>query len=393
MATTTVNRFLAIDVLRATTMFFMIFVNDIWTLSNIPSWIGHVAADVDGMGFSDIIFPLFLYIVGLSIPYAIANKIAKGASTYAVLMHIATRTIALLVMGVFLVNAENYNEGAYLHKSWWVCLLILSFFLLWRVYPKNMKHIFWYRIAGVVLLLGLAFIFERNDGARGIPAMGVYWWGILGLIGWGYLCAGLVYLFFYRHTWVLVVSTLLFFGFTVAGEYDFWAQFGALRPYLWLAENSTMAAFCMLGVLSTVAYNKLKDKPLAFYAGGTAVAVVLLVAGMLTRPIWGISKIHATPSWLMLCGGIGILLFLVTVYLTKGKTHIGWYNSIRAAASSTLTCYLVPYVFYALLAPVYTQLPAFMTTGVVGIVKSLLFAWLIIQITAQMEKRSWKLKI
>lgn len=128
MATTTVNRFLAIDVLRATTMFFMIFVNDIWTLSNIPSWIGHVAADVDGMGFSDIIFPLFLYIVGLSIPYAIANKIAKGASTYAVLMHIATRTIALLVMGVFLVNAENYNEGAYLHKSWWVCLLILSFF-------------------------------------------------------------------------------------------------------------------------------------------------------------------------------------------------------------------------------------------------------------------------
>ena len=164
---TTQPRFLAIDLLRATTMFFMIFVNDIWTLTNIPTWIGHTNADVDGMGFADIIFPIFLFIVGLSIPYAIEAKIAKGEKLTSILLHIIGRTIALLIMGVLLVNAEYYSDQAYLHKSYWMILLIISFFLIWRVYPKAQSDTKYYRLVGIMILVCLTLVFKRQDGEQG----------------------------------------------------------------------------------------------------------------------------------------------------------------------------------------------------------------------------------
>ena len=37
------QRIASIDITRAVTMLLMIFVNDLWTLRNIPSWLGHTA--------------------------------------------------------------------------------------------------------------------------------------------------------------------------------------------------------------------------------------------------------------------------------------------------------------------------------------------------------------
>ncbi|HCO86188.1 MAG TPA: hypothetical protein DIT95_22020, partial [Arenibacter sp.] len=43
-----------IDVMRALAMFLMIFVNDLWSLTGVPDWLGHTLAEEDGMGFSDV---------------------------------------------------------------------------------------------------------------------------------------------------------------------------------------------------------------------------------------------------------------------------------------------------------------------------------------------------
>ena len=57
------NRLKSIDILRALTMLLMIFVNDLWTLTDIPGWLEHKAAHDDGMGLADVVFPAFLFIV------------------------------------------------------------------------------------------------------------------------------------------------------------------------------------------------------------------------------------------------------------------------------------------------------------------------------------------
>ena len=67
----------AIDMLRALTMFTMIFVNDFWKVHDVPHWLEHAVYGEDFMGLADIVFPCFLFAVGMSIPYAIERRYAK----------------------------------------------------------------------------------------------------------------------------------------------------------------------------------------------------------------------------------------------------------------------------------------------------------------------------
>ncbi|MDQ3845485.1 MAG: DUF5009 domain-containing protein, partial [Bacteroidota bacterium] len=136
-----VQRITSIDILRALTMVLMIFVNDLWSLKNIPGWLEHVPRGVDGIGLADIVFPAFLFIVGLSLPFAIDNRRKKGESEGQLVMHVISRAIALLVMGVFLVNGETINAPAMgMPKYLWYPLCCLSFILVWKTYPKTAKR-------------------------------------------------------------------------------------------------------------------------------------------------------------------------------------------------------------------------------------------------------------
>ena len=74
------NRIASIDVMRALTMLLMLFVNDIPGLDGVPHWMFHAAYDEDMLGFSDVIFPAFLFCVGMSIPLAVNHRLQRGDS-------------------------------------------------------------------------------------------------------------------------------------------------------------------------------------------------------------------------------------------------------------------------------------------------------------------------
>ena len=75
------NRICSIDIMRGLTLVLMLFVNDLY-MPGVPAWLGHRAADFDGMGLADWVFPGFLFMVGMAIPFSIGNRIAKGEDTY-----------------------------------------------------------------------------------------------------------------------------------------------------------------------------------------------------------------------------------------------------------------------------------------------------------------------
>jgi hypothetical protein len=155
-------RIASIDILRALTMVLMIFVNDLGSLKDIPEWLGHVERGVDGIGLSDVIFPAFLFIVGLSLPFAVNNRRKKGDTDLQLVIHALLRTVALLVMGVFLVNGETFNAGATeMARYLWNPLCCLSFILIWNRYPDNSKKTLWYILKGIgiVTLIVFAFIY------------------------------------------------------------------------------------------------------------------------------------------------------------------------------------------------------------------------------------------
>src|SRR5687767_14079680 len=208
----TPGRIASIDILRALTMVLMIFVNDLWSLQDIPEWLEHTAASEDGMGLADVVFPAFLFIVGMSLPFAINNRRKKGDSDLQIAGHVVMRAIALLAMGLFLVNGEYMNEEATgMRRVVFYSLACFSFILIWNAYPVTAKRwlVWGAKAAGIIILLILAFICKAGEGDK-IHGFATYWWGILGLIGWAYLICGLAYTFLYKRI-AAIVAVWIFF--------------------------------------------------------------------------------------------------------------------------------------------------------------------------------------
>src|ERR1700761_4141836 len=111
------KRLLSVDAFRALNMLCMIFINDLSGVRGIPFWMDHAKGYEDRMGFADTIFPTFLFIVGLSIPLALDRKMQKGESTQAILFSILSRSFALIVMGFFHVNLEEYGKASILPEA------------------------------------------------------------------------------------------------------------------------------------------------------------------------------------------------------------------------------------------------------------------------------------
>jgi heparan-alpha-glucosaminide N-acetyltransferase len=389
----------SIDIFRAVTMFLMIFVNDLWSLEGVPNWLEHSKAAEDAMGLSDVVFPAFLFIVGLSIPFAIANRRSKGDSNGVITKHIIERTFALLLMGIFIVNLENaVQSGMIVSKYVWEIFMVIAFFLIWNVYPVNPEKKSLYlalKILGYVILAGLAIIYKGGDEAD--PSwMKTHWYGILGLIGWSYLLCALVYQAVGDRIGLIVVGWLFFVLFNLASFAGILDFLDPVKGYVWIVGGGSMPAFTMGGVVASVIfrhYSKL-DKVNATYLWILLIiGAVCLAYGFGTRPFWGISKIRATPAWVGLCSGISFFSFALLFWLVDMKKLKDWANVLKPAGTATLTCYLVPYIWYPVITLAGIGLPLYLRTGIVGLIKSALFSLLIIVITGLINKIGIKLKI
>ena len=126
------KRIATIDVMRAIIMLLMLFVNDIPGVDGLPHWLGHAETEEDMLGFSDIVFPGFLFCVGMSIPFAMQSRLRKTAgNVLGVLRHVLDRTVALVVMGLFTLNA--CKTGLFM------LLMTVGFFLVWLNYDKRSR--------------------------------------------------------------------------------------------------------------------------------------------------------------------------------------------------------------------------------------------------------------
>lgn len=390
------QRVTSIDILRALTMVLMIFVNDLWSLKNIPGWLEHVAPGVDGIGLADVVFPAFLFIVGLSLPFAIDNRRLKGDREEQVVMHVLTRTVALLVMGVFLVNGETINAAAMgIPKFLWYPLCCLSFILLWNIYPKtaNKTLVYGAKAAGMATLLILAIIYKGGDG--GNERFAPHWWGILGLIGWAYLVSGLLTVFSKNNFFIVLAGWLFFSSLSMISKAGLIPNHTILGAIPDAIRGGTLTALCIGGVFTSLVfqhYRKKKENRRLFIVL-ISFSALLIVLSVVTRPYWKLAKLGATPAWLFLCSAFTILAFLVVYWLADVKRKADWFDVIKPAGTNTLLCYLIPYFLYALFTMLPFHLPDVFVTGGVGLLKSFLFALLCVFITGLLNRSGVKLKL
>ncbi|MBB4034285.1 putative acyltransferase [Dysgonomonas hofstadii] len=398
------QRNVAIDILRALTMLLMIFVNDLWSIKGEPDWLGHAEYDQDMLGLADVVFPCFLFVVGMSIPYAIERRFSKGLSGVSTVAHVLTRSLALLLMGVFIVNSESgVSEVTGLNIATYRILMVAAFFLIWNVYPKTEKKQLSYlftvlKIAGILILLYLAVVFRDGEG-------GVFksrWWGILGLIGWTYLVCAFTYLFTRdRLKYLIPVWLILIIWCILKSKMIDGTAILSLRQGNFLDQmvsilhlgNGALPALTMGGIILSVIgvkYINTGNKKKLIMAG--AAIVILFAAGFISHKFWIISKVQETPPWVFYCIAISITTYVLLYWLVeKGKAS--WFNIIKPAGTATLTCYLIPYILYSIFYLTSFHLPDTVTTYPVGIVKCIVFSFLTIGVTALLNKVGVKLKI
>src|SRR5258706_783757 len=390
------TRLASIDVFRALTMFLMIFVNDLWTLKDIPGWLEHAPAQEDDLGLADVVFPAFLFIVGLSVPFATDQRLTKGDSEMTILKHVLLRSLAMIVMGVFHVNLESYGVSAILPKPLWEILITLAFFFIWLDYPRDLsdKRKFALQGFGIVVLLLMALVYKGGTIENSVW-MKTQWWGILGLIGWSYLIASLLYLFFRKSRMILFMFMLIFIFFSAAEKLNWLEALKFIRPYFWIVSDGSLPSIVMAGIVVASFYKE------SLASAGNKRFFALLIFGSLamilfcfaTRQLWGIHKIGASPSWVTLCIGISGLFFAVLVRLIDINHKEKWFSFLKPAGTSTLTSYLLPYFHYAIISWIGLSIPLFLRTGMIGIIKSLLYSLVIIFITGLLEKKRIRLKI
>ena len=286
------TRVASIDVLRAITMFIMIFVNDLPSVKGVPHWLEHAGMTEDFLGFSDLVFPAFLICMGMSIPLAVESKLQKGGSMLDVLESIVQRTFALIIMGLLLLNAGNgVSQELFLNRNAFMIVTIIAFILVWNLYPKAetesaRKTQSILKIIGAIIIFTLIYIYKSPQGNTFQQS----WWGILGLIGWAYGFCAVIYLYCRKKPMYLVVAFFIFVAMTALGSSKLLGAYDRLIP-----DNGCHHAFAMIGVLTTVFLMHQKTKlSLSKKLLWLAIAGVgFIVLGWLTNNIWIINKIQA----------------------------------------------------------------------------------------------------
>ena len=354
-------RYLSVDAVRGVVMFVMLYVNDVAGVRGVPWWMKHYHPETaNGMTFVDWVFGGFLFIVGVSIPIAFANRIARGTSLPRLLGHVLLRTAALLMLGVFMVNGETGPDPKRIGWPDHLWETLVYFFAILAFLPVPSKHsgrvatrlsssksgapvfVRILRAGAFAGFICLALVYRDDHG----QVMQTSWWGILGLIGWAYLVASVVYLLLRRsRTALLLAMGALLAVFVLDQNKDFfggWPLHGHVDYGTMLGSQAAISvAGVVLGTL--ILDPKLTSGRRLIWAGALTVLFALIAIAMY-RP-WGINKNDATPAWCMICAAITCALWIVLSLLIDAGGIVRPLRLFTEGGQNVLFAYLVMPLF------------------------------------------------
>ncbi len=356
------SRITSVDALRGLVMFMMIFVNDLAGAGKIvPDWMVHFSdrhRGGSGMTFVDLVFPAFLFIVGMSVPLALGGRLAQGQATWKTLGHIALRTLSLLFIGILMVHGTPDSRQLGWSGDGWCLLMYLSATAAFcsisprSTDPSTRTAKLWRTVSlclqleGLASLLWLTFTFRGAKGERIITlapfSLDTEWYGILGLIGWAYLVTSMIFLVFRSQRTAILGCMVLLMCLFVADR-------NGLFEHFWI--NRIVGIGATLGSLPAIAAGGLlfgamltdtamsgwsaRSKFVLWFVAGCAAAALLL-----HKP-YGISKNAATPSWCLWACAITALLWYGFYLISEVWPAKSISRPLALAGQNVLLAYLI----------------------------------------------------
>jgi heparan-alpha-glucosaminide N-acetyltransferase len=395
----TPTRLASIDIFRGLTMVVMIFVNDLDSVHGLPWWTHHAKANIDVMTYVDMVFPFFLFIVGLSMPLAIRQRLKKNPSLPGLWLHVAIRSASLVVLGLILANVELADPARMgINRYAWAILALAGASLFLSVYKgsdRATKLHYWLRIFGLLLTAAMYAIFRRTTSDGYAAWIDGSYPEILGLIGYTYFAVALLYIPTRRWLWAPLAWLAALVTFNAVCTAGGNALIKHVPLYIWPFHNGSSASIIMAGVVTSIIFlgthrwQTLRQKILL----GLAFGLSTLAAGWLLTPL-GISKIRATPTWCLYSIGAAVLFFTLLYWVCDVKKRTAWAFFARPAGANTLLTYLIPdfYYFFVPLVGI-SYFATHLNSGWHGVMRSVIFTALVLAIAAAFTRLKIRLQL
>ena len=353
------SRITSIDALRGFVMFTMIFVNDIAGVSNeiVPAWMKHFQGK-SGMTFVDLVFPAFLFIVGMSIPFALESRLDRGERIWKTLLHVAFRTASLLFIGILMVNETPDSAKIGWSGALWCTLMYLASICAFCTVspPKKSAALnndqrfrmisLGLRLVGVAALVYLVLAYRGTDRHRIISlspfSIHTEWYGILGLLGWAYLVGSVVFLVFRNNRVGLLACVVLLMCLYPADKNnafdDFWlARYVGIGGTLGSQAAITVAGMLLATILITPETTTVRSRTrFALLFVSVCAAGALLLHGL-----YGINKNNATPSWCLWACASTAALWLILYFASDVWPVQFVARPLAIAGQNVLLAYLI----------------------------------------------------
>ncbi len=309
------KRLYSLDALRGFDMFWIMGGEAIFAgLASLTGWpvlkwwaiqLEHV--EWHGFHFYDMIFPLFLFIAGISFPFSMAKRAAGNEPRSAIYRHVIFRGLILVLLGIIYNNGIRFNLGELRYGSvlgriglaWmFAALIFMNTKLTWRIVW------FWVILIGYWLLL---LLFPAHDLGSSDPYSQT---GNLASYIDRMLMPGKLYLG--NHDPEGLFSTIPAIGTALLGMFT-----GEFMKSDFLSDKKTKKVLYLLGA-----------------------AIVLMVLGRIWHQFFPINKNIWSSSFVLYVGGLSMLLFSVFYLVIDVWNFRKWAFFFVVIGMNPITIYL-----------------------------------------------------
>jgi predicted acyltransferase len=304
----------AVDALRGFDMFWIIGGSAIFSglikavggpLQALAPQFEHVPWE--GLHFYDLIWPLFMFIVGVSIPLSLKKRKAEGTTKRSLYFHALRRTVILFVLGMIVQGGLLNWDLSKLHPCYSVLHGIAAGYLIAFIVVIELRP----KIQGAMIALFL-----------------LSYWAIIELLPVPGIGSGVLTPDGNAATWVDQM---------VLGRFHYGEN-------TWFLSYMGFASSVLLGVMAGhLLITDRSEKAKVFMLIAAGAACVLL--GLAWNRVFPIIKLMWTSSFVLAGGGYGFLMLALFYWIIEVKGYRRWAFIFTVIGMNSIAVYLAIMLF------------------------------------------------
>jgi predicted acyltransferase len=377
------ERLVSLDVFRGLTVAGMILVNNPGTRQYVYPALDH--ATWHGVTPTDLIFPFFLFIVGIAISLSLEKRLMRGEDRKILGLHIFQRSITIFLLGEFMSGFPFMNIQPMIAAGssyWYIGLLLLFSFsynlsiiiILYMIFPLIEKILFnhdkreslirkkLFSFLTILVLLVAAFPFIFPD--HGLSNIRIP--GVLQRIAVVYFFASSLFLFFdSKKLFYCIIGLLLIYSafmllypvpgfgsgnFTKEGNFAGYLDNLILNGHMWSVSKTwdPEGVFSTLPAIATALFGiltgkllrsdkNLNEKISLIYVYGA----ILSLAGVILDMWIPINKSLWTSSYSIYCAGMALLFLGTTIFIVDVKNFGKYFTTFLVYGMNAIAVFFL----------------------------------------------------